>query len=311
MKTAFHLVLIGLLMSDPVLLLAQTDLSQKHEFVYKTVNEHDIKATVFLPSPEGLHPVLIYYHGGGFIFGNKDQGLQPILKDALLANNYAVVSADYRLAPETKLDEILKDASDVVKWIRVNGPQEFNIDTGRIAVAGGSAGGYLALSTGFDKDLAPDAIVAISTPTGFSTGTVQMGDLSVLNHSGPYDIVKDSTVSHGDYESRMALWRFLAGNGLALYEIFGFDPSKEPARLKKYTLTSNITPDYPPTLIVHAKKDHLVDFGQVDAFYTFLQNNKVESKLYLVENGHSSELINGNPDAVDEIIGFLNALFNK
>ena len=172
---------------------------------------------------------MVYFHGGGFIFGNRDQGLEIILKEKLLANNYAVVSADYRL----------------------------------------------------------------------------------LNQSGSYDIVKDSVVSYGDYDSRMALWRFLARNRLVLYEVFGFDPAKKPEKLERYTLTNNVKSPYPPTLIIHAKNDYLVDLGQVNAFYDFLQDKKVEAKLYLVENGHSSELINQNPDAVDEIIAFLDSRFKR
>ena len=288
-----------------------TDTSMEKELVYKTVEGHDIKANIFLPNTNGLHPVVIFFHGGGFVFGNRDQGLNVILKEKLLANNYAVVSADYRLAPETKLDEILKDVSDIIKWIRLNGEQDFNIDTSKIVTAGGSAGGYLALSTGFNQKWAPNAIIAISTPTGFSTANIQMGDLSVLNQPGPYDIVKDTIVSYGDYDGRMRLWRFLAKNGLALYEIFGFDPAKEPEKLDKYTLSHNIKSGYPPTLIIHAKNDHLVDIEQVNAFYEFLKENKMESKLYLVENGHSSKLINQNPEAVDEIINFLNRQFNR
>ena len=287
------------------------DTSTKKIFVYKTVKGHEIKANIFLPNTNEMRPVIVFFHGGGFIFGNRDQGLNNSIKEKLLANNYAVVSADYRLAPETKLDEILKDVSDIIKWIRLNGQQKFNIDTNKIVAMGGSAGGYLALSTGFDEKSAPNAIVAISTPTGFSTANFQMGDLSVLNQTGPYDIVKDTIVSYGDYDSRMTLWRFLAKNRLVLYEVFGFNPAKEPEKLDKYTLTNNIKSDYPPTLIIHAKNDRLVDLKQVNAFYEFLNENKIKSKLYLVENGHSSKLINQNPDAVDEIIDFLYIQFNK
>lgn len=299
-------LLFGLIILFSIQAFSQRDSSEKKEFVYKKVEGHEIKANIFLPETNGLHPVLIYFHGGGFIFGNRDQGLDNDIKEKLLASNYAVVSADYRLAPETKLHEILKDVSDIIKWLRENGFQEFNIDTNKIAVAGGSAGGYLALSTGFNQDYAPNAIVAISTPTGFSITNIQMGDLSILNQPGPYDIVKDSIVSYGDYDTRMKLWRFLGKNRLVLYEIFGFDPSKEPEKLDKYTLSNNIKSNYPPTLIIHAKNDHLVDLGQVDAFYSFLQDKKIETELYLVENGHSSALINQNPQAVNKIIEFLN-----
>jgi acetyl esterase/lipase len=285
--------------------------STKEIFVYKTVEGHEIKANIFLPNTNEMHPVIVFFHGGGFIFGNRDQGLNEILKEKLLANNYAVISADYRLAPETKLDEILKDVSDIIKWIRLNGQLKFNLDTSKIVTAGGSAGGYLALSTGFNHNWTPNAIIAISTPTGFSSANIQTGDLSVLNQPGPYDIVKSTVVSYGDYESRMTLWRFLAKNGLGLYEVFGFDPAKEPEKLDKFTLTNNIKSDYPPTLIIHAKNDRLVDLEQVNTFYKFLNENKIESKLYLVENGHSSKLINQNPDAVDEIISFLNMQFKR
>lgn len=223
-----------------------------------------------------------------------------------MLQNYAVVSADYRLAPETKLQEILKDVSDIVKWLRENGFQEFNIDTHKIAVAGGSAGGYLALSTGFNQEYTPNAIVAISTPTGFSTANIQMGDLSILNQPGPYDIVKDSIVSYGDYDSRMKLWSFLAKNSLVLYEIFGFDPSQDTEKLENYKLSSNIDSDYPPTLLIHAKNDHLVDLQEVNDFHTFLNEKKVKTELFLVENGHSSALIDQNPQAIDKLIEFLN-----
>ena len=137
-------------------LFSQNDTADKKVFVYKTVDGHEIKANIFLPEKNGLHPVLVYFHGGGFIFGNRDQGLHNQLKEKFLKENFAVVSADYRLAPETKLNEILKDVQDLIKWLREKGLQEFNIDTNKIAVVGGSAGGYLALSTGFTKEFAPN-----------------------------------------------------------------------------------------------------------------------------------------------------------
>lgn len=305
MKLKQLLLLTGLTLIHYTDVFPQSVQYEKQEFVYKSVKGHPIKANIFLPASEGKYPVLIYFHGGGFIFGNRDQGLENPLKEKLLANGYAVVSADYRLAPETKLDEILKDVSDVIKWIKLNGQQKYNIDTGKIAVAGGSAGGYLALSSGFNRDLMPDAIIAISTPTGFSTADIQMGDLAVLNQPGPYDIVKDSVVSYGNYDSRMDLWRFLARNRLALYEIFGFDPAKEPGKLDRYALTNNVKSDFPPTLIIHAKNDHLVDLQEVNEFYTFLTGKQIEAELHIVENGHSSELIRQHPEAVDKIIEFL------
>lgn len=285
---------------------SQNDTLRKQVFTYKIVDGHEIKANIFLPKADGLHPVLIYFHGGGFVFGNRDQGLNEMLKDRLLESGYAVISADYRLVPETKLDQILTDVSDIISWIRENGLEKFNINTNQIAVAGGSAGGYLALTSGFKKKTAPNAIIDISAPTGFSTGKIEMGDLSVLNQPGPYDIVKDSIVSYGDYDLRMQLCFFLIRENLANYLSFGFDPAKEPDKLKKYTLVDNIKSDYPPTLILHAKNDRAVGFKQVEDFYNFLKEKNVKAELYVVENGHSNELLMQNTQAIDKIIEFLN-----
>ena len=283
---------------------------EEHTFVYKIAKGHEIKANIFLPKNNYNHAVFIYFHGGGFIFGNRDGGLETILRDELLSRGYAVVSADYRLAPETKLDGIIEDARDIVIWMNDNGSKQFNIDANKIAVAGGSAGGYLAISTGYTVSPSPKAIIAISAPTGFTGMKIKEGDKSLLKQHGPYDIVKDTMVSYGNYTSRVDLWRFLSKNNLSISEIFGFDVSKDTARLRNYTLTENIKQGYPPILIVHAKNDYLVDFSQAQKFYNFLQEKKIESELFTVENGHSTELINNNPDAVEEIIQYLDAHLN-
>jgi acetyl esterase/lipase len=195
----------------------------------------------------------------------------------------------------------------MVKWIKTNGEGRFNIDTGKIAVGGGSAGGYLAFTTGFNPQFSPDAIVAISAPTGFSTAGIEpAGDLNLLEN------IKNSTfISYGDYTTRMDLWRYLGINGLALYAIFGFDPVKEPHKLEPYTLTDNVRTGFPPTLIVHAKNDWLVNLHEADAFYKFLQEKKIESELYIVENGHDSVLIDRHPEAIDVIIRFLNKQYQR
>ena len=286
------------------LIYSQTPPYEKHEFTYKVVKQHEIKANIFVCDTVARHPVVIYFHGGGFIFGNRDQGLPDILKDDLLANNYSVISADYRLAPETKLAEILNDVRDMVLWVKTNGEKQFSIDPEKIAVIGGSAGGYLSLSTGFTVTPAPQAVIAISTPTDYSNVPPQ-GDLEILKQPGPYDIVTDKPVSYGDYSSRMQLYRFLGKNRLALFEIFGFDVSQNENRLKKFMLTEQITSQYPPTLLVHARNDHLVPVKLAEQFHDFLLKKKVQSELYLTEFGHSTKLIKNNPNARQNIIKFL------
>lgn len=278
---------------------------EKHVFTYKKVQNHEIKANIFIPKVKQKHPVLVYFHGGGFIFGNRDEGLPKVLRDELVRNNYAVVSSDYRLAPETKLDEILKDVRDVITYLRKDGVKKFNIDGDKIAIGGGSAGGYLALSTGYNVEPAPKAIIAVSTPTDFSAANTEKGNEKILEQPGPYDVVSDEIVSYGDYTTRMDLWRFLAKNRLSNYEVFGFDVSKDTTRIKNFMLTKQITSSYPPTLLLHAKNDHLVSLSSVEPFEKFLKEKGIKSELFIAEDGHSSQLIKNNPEAVEKLISFL------
>jgi len=307
MKTKISL--IGLIMIFSIHTFSQNDTSEKRVFVYKTIQRHEIKANIFLPKTAELHPVVVFFHGG-FFWGNRDQGLNNSLKGKLIESGYAVVSADFRLAPETKLKGMMEDANDICVWLRKNGLKEFNIDTDKIAVIGCSAGGYLALTTGFNPQNVK-AIISVSAATGFSVNVPPVGDLSVLNQLGQYGVVSDSIVSYGDYDSRMALSRFLVQKGLMFYELFGFDPSAEPEKLAEFSLSNNIKSDYPPTLLIHAKNDHLVDLQQVNDFYKFLTDKQIKTELCLVENGHSNELINQNPEVIDKMIAFLNMIFEK
>ena len=79
--------------------------------------------------------------------GEIDENMIKLYTD----NGFALFSIDYRLAP-TKVVDILEDIKDALQWIETEGPRQFGINAERIAVIGGSAGGYLALNTGtFEK----------------------------------------------------------------------------------------------------------------------------------------------------------------
>jgi acetyl esterase len=87
-------------------------------------------------------PVLVYYHGGGWVVGDLDSHDWTC---RMIANavKCAVVSVDYRLAPEHPFPAAFDDALAATKWVAANA-QSLRIDATRLSVGGDSAGGNLA-----------------------------------------------------------------------------------------------------------------------------------------------------------------------
>lgn len=91
-----------------------------------------------------LQPALLFFHGGGHVLGTLD-GYDTVAQQLARLGNCIVVSAEYRLAPETKSAGIYQDGFDVYTWL-LNSGEELGIDTRRIAIAGDSAGGNISIA---------------------------------------------------------------------------------------------------------------------------------------------------------------------
>jgi acetyl esterase len=87
-------------------------------------------------------PALIYFHGGGWVMGDLDthDGVCRLIANAA---GIAVISVDYRLAPEHKFPAAVDDAMTATEWIAAHGAT-LGIDASRLAVGGDSAGGNIA-----------------------------------------------------------------------------------------------------------------------------------------------------------------------
>lgn len=104
-----------------------------------------LPATVYTPAGPGPFAVVVYFHGGGWVIADRkvyDGGARGIAKEA----NAVVVSVDYRQAPEAKFPAAWDDALASYKWAIANAAS-IKGDPKKIALAGESAGGNLALAT--------------------------------------------------------------------------------------------------------------------------------------------------------------------
>ena len=103
----------------------------------------DIPVRVYVPTTEpGPGPVLVYFHGGGWVIGDLETH-DSTVRALASGSGATVVSVDYRLAPEHPFPAPLDDCLAAVRWVADHGA-EIDVDPARLAVAGDSAGGNLA-----------------------------------------------------------------------------------------------------------------------------------------------------------------------
>ena len=122
-----------------------------------------LPARIYTPNGNGPFPVIVYFHGGGWVLADKgvyDGGARGLSKAA----QAVVVSVDYRLAPEAKFPASWDDALASYKWVAANAAS-IKGNPSKLALAGESAGGNLALATAIaarDAGItAPRAVLAV------------------------------------------------------------------------------------------------------------------------------------------------------
>src|ERR1700748_1860614 len=118
----------------------------KTTVVYKKSEQFEIKAD-FYPATIQFAPVIVYIHGGGLFWGSRED-MKAEQIEFYLEAGFNVFSIDYRLAPETKIPGIKADIADALSWLKFEGVKQFDYNPEKIAVIGGSAGGYLSLLCG-------------------------------------------------------------------------------------------------------------------------------------------------------------------
>lgn len=106
------------------------------------LNDHQIPVRVFMPREEGDYPLMIFFHGGGFVTGNIDSYSKVCTRMANITG-HIILSVDYRRAPEHPFPAGLEDCYAVVKEV-VKSEIFANIFKGKITLIGDSAGANLA-----------------------------------------------------------------------------------------------------------------------------------------------------------------------
>jgi acetyl esterase len=201
----------------------------------------EISVRVYTPEGTGPFPVLVYYHGGGWVIGNLD-AYDPTCRALTNAVRCVVVSIEYRLAPEHKFPAAPEDCYAALQWVGANA-DGINGDPMRIAIGGDSAGGNLtAVVAQMSRDrggVRPvyQLLVYPVTDHGYDTP-------SYRENADDYLLTKDAMVW---------FWNHYLGS-----ESDGNSPLASPLR------ADNLR-DLPPALVITAEFDPLRDEGEAYA----------------------------------------------
>ena len=102
----------------------------------------DLAYRLYRPDTPGPHPMVAYFHGGGWVLGDH-QSDDPFCRDLCVRTGALVVSVDYRHGPEHRFPAAADDAVAAVRWL-ADHAETLGAEPGRLAVAGWSAGGNVA-----------------------------------------------------------------------------------------------------------------------------------------------------------------------
>jgi acetyl esterase/lipase len=102
----------------------------------------DLAYRLYRPASDGPHPVVCYFHGGGWVLGSHDSD-DPFCRYLALHADAIVVSVDYRHAPEDRFPAAADDAFAALQWVGEHAADLGGVP-GKLVVAGWSAGGNVA-----------------------------------------------------------------------------------------------------------------------------------------------------------------------
>jgi acetyl esterase/lipase len=222
--------------------------------------ERKEKLDLYFPNgPKRLdRPAVVFIHGGGFTGGDKAEYRSASVSADLCRAGYVVVSCNYVLGPKSRegvWPQNIKDCRDAVRWVRAHA-RELGVNPDKIAVAGGSAGGYLALMVGLSDD---------NTGPGGDPQAKHSAKVSAVIDM--YGVVNFSKHGKGD--------------------VVGATSAEQQAYLPEF----QCDPQDPAVLILHGTADATVDIQQSDAMAKALRAAKAPYEYIVVDGApHTFDL---------------------
>lgn len=283
-------------------------------FIYKSVGGCEIRADVYSPAAaRGPAPAIVWLHGGALIWGSCGYMTRPEQIELYTRAGYVFIAMDYRLAPETKLPDILADVLDGLQWVRERGPRDLGVNPRRIAIVGHSAGAYLALLAGAHAPQPPSCIVSLygygdlaapcyTTPSAFHL------QRPLIPESEARAVIGTRPTSAAD-RNRSIFYGFCRQHGLWPREAIGLGPHPDAAALDHWCPERRVHARFPPTLLLHGTEDTDVPHALSASMARALDAAGIENRLLTLRGfGHVFDDEFDHPDVVQAFQAILEFL---
>ncbi len=214
----------------------------KRDVEYGNAGNRPLLLDLYSPrDSDAAVPAIVFIHGGAWKRGRKEDYRFYALHFARLG--YVVASIEYRLSGEATFPAAIHDAKAAVRFMRAES-ESMGVDPDRIGVAGGSAGGHLAMMIGYSSD-----ILELDGKSGHPDVSSRVQCL--VNLYGPTDLTTEYA-------------RNISTSNKAVSDFFAGTYEEQPDSYAAGSPLNYVTKDDPPTLILHGTVDTLVPINQAD-----------------------------------------------
>ncbi|MEO1525458.1 MAG: alpha/beta hydrolase [Planctomycetota bacterium] len=245
-----------------------------------------LKLDLILPAETENPPLVVWIHGGGWRAGSrKGVPLGPLTK-----SGYAIASVSYRLTDVAIFPAQLHDCKAAIRWLRVHADR-YGFDASRIAVAGSSAGGHLAMLLGVSGD---DPALEGRVGGHFEQSSAVQ---AIVDFFGPSDFVLRRKTQPG---------RALTTKSGSFALLGGVRDGKiDPLLERQASPAMHITKEDPPLLIFHGSKDKTVLLDQSERMIDAYQEAGLKAELVVVDGaGHGGKTFY-QQDRLAKMVAFL------
>ena len=303
------------------------------DVVWSSPEGMDLTLDIYTPkSSRSTNPVLIIFHGGGWLI--NDNSIMDQMSQYIATNSeYVICNVNYRLLSDldntVTLDEIVEDAFGAVLWIKDN-IAKYKGDKTKIAVTGDSAGAHLsAMIVNSSSQLSSNTIFKENlsfTPTYLSNGKTaeeigiknELAVQAAILSYGSFDIYETSLRGFETFKNPFWLFSMSRARG-----VFGdnYSAEKDPKMYKALSPIYNIPKVedkiLPPQFFIVGTKDRLTTPELIKEYTKRLESFGHKSEYWEYKDKNHAFLDSGSsfeknaPKALNKIINFLDRVFKK